>query len=645
MHDKHISSITICKTEGNITIDFAAEELAKYLRLIVERENVVDVKQKAKYDSSLLGCLWVGLYEEMGLTCAFPLDNPQYDDAYSIHVEKGLGIIAGVNHRSVLLGVYRFLTELGCRWIRPDMSGEYIPKNNLADMQVNVDEKASYRHRGLCIEGAVSYENVSDIIAWSPKVGFNSYFIQFREAHTFFERWYSHENNPHKEPEAFTIEQARAYTRQLEQEINKRGLIYHAVGHGWTCEPLGIPGLGWGKEEYNLSDEYKSYIAEIKGKREFWNGVPINTNLCYSNQRVRRLMVDNIVQYLQENKGIDLLHVWLGDDGNNHCECEPCRTANPADFYVKMLNELDEQLNLKNLKTRIVFLIYIDLLWPPQVERFFNPERFIMMFAPSSRTYSKEFFSEAAQLELPEFKRNELIFPTGIEENLSFLKAWQQKFKGDSFDFDYHFMLDHYNDPGYYKIAELLSRDIKNLKTIGLNGFISCQTQRSFFPTGLGIYVLGQTLWNDQLCFESIAKDYFSSAFGQDGEKCRVYLAKLSELFDPVYLRGEKPQVNIDSAMQFGKIYKVIEEFRSTIEKNLRIENEYRTQSWQYLWFHAEICVHLAAIFEARALGDNEKSLELWGNLKRLVGEHEDAVQPVFDVFLFINAIDRKFVI
>src|SRR5262245_31684353 len=96
------------------------------------------------------------------------VSNPDLDDAIHIEFDGAAGIVAGSNPRSVLLAAYCFLTELGCRWVRPGPDGEVIPAVDLATARVRVSEAAAYRHRGICIEGAVSYEHIRDLIAWMP---------------------------------------------------------------------------------------------------------------------------------------------------------------------------------------------------------------------------------------------------------------------------------------------------------------------------------------------------------------------------------------------------------------------------------------------------------------------------------------------
>lgn len=618
---------------------FAADELAKYLGRMTGKElSCCQTGSKAACSSG--EGLSIGLLGHFGLTGS--VQDMRLDDEVHVAVESGRGIIAGVNARSVLLAVYRFLTEAGCRWVRPGTDGEFIPAVQLDNLTVQLHEKASYRHRGICIEGAVSYENVADMIDWLPKVGFNAYFFQFREAFTFFNRWYSHQGNPTLQPEPFTVEQCREIVKKLELEIEKRGLLYHAVGHGWTCEPFGIGGLGWDKTEQQVPLEVAKYLAEVKGKRDFWGGVALNTNLCYSNPEVRRIMIEDIAKYLEEHRSVDLLHFWLADGFNNQCECDNCRKRIPSDFYVRMLNELDALLTARGLDAKIVFLIYLDLMWAPEIEKIQNPDRYVLMFAPITRTYTDTFEVRNRLPELPKYVRNKLVFPTSIEENVVFLKEWQKLFGGDSFDFDYHFMWDHYIDPGYCRIAEVLGRDIKNLRNLGLDGLISCQAQRVFFPTGLGMYVMGRTLWNDRLSYEELADEYFAGAFGSDGLWCREYLEELSRLFDMEYMKGEKPFVSEESVERFGKIPPVINRFRPVIGKNLQAANPCHQKSWEYLNYHADLAYLLALALQASA-ADNVGMLQiLWGAAVSLAQKIEPAVQPVLDVLEFTGIIGDK---
>ena len=614
-------------------IRFAVEELREYLG------RVLDPPVEIAPDGDGIR---IGLMADFPEIAQPKVADPEFDDAIHIDVDGGRGVIAGINPRSVLLAIYRYLTELGCRWVRPGAGGEFVPKRS--DLpRVTISETPSYRHRGICIEGAVSVEHVLDIIAWMPKVAFNAYFTQFREAHTFFERWYAHEQNPLMEGHPISVERARGYTARAVEEIEKRGLIYHAVGHGWTCEPFGIGGLGWNRVGDDIPDETRQYLAEVNGRREFWQGYPINTNLCYGNPEVRRIIVQEIAEYAKKHPEVDVLHFWLADGSNNHCECELCRDTRPSDFYVMMLNDLDEQLAKKSLDTRIVFLIYVDLLWPPERERIANPDRFILMFAPITRTYSASFAATGPIPELPTFERNKLAFPKTVEENVAFLKAWQDRFPGDSFDFDYHLVWDQYNDPGFTQTSRIIYEDMKGLRDLGLRGLMSCQAQRAFFPTGLPMTAMGRALWDRDLDFDALADDHFLSAYGSDGRLCREYLRKLTDLFDPVYMRGEKPAVSEEAAEKLHKVGRLARDFMPAIKRNLRLPDECRAQSWIYLKHHARICVLLAKAYEARARDDKAAAHEAWEKVKQYVRENESVLHPVFDVFFFIITLDARF--
>jgi hypothetical protein len=628
------SKWTIVRVGDDEPIRFAAGELRKYLNMATGEE--IAVRKRKTYEPAGRE-LWLGTFAGLGLGA----DTPD-DDAIRIDAGKKGGLIAGSNPGSVVLAAYRFLTELGFRWVRPGKKGVLVPSlRSPISKRVRVDERAAYRHRTVCIEGASGWRHVRDMIDWMPKVGFNSYFVQFREGYTFFDRWYSHQENPLIKKERFTVTDARAMTRRIWDECGRRGMRVHMVGHGWTCEPFGIMGLGWYTHKGPIPAYVRRRLAEVDGKREFWRGVPMNTNLCYGDDSTRRIMADAVADYAAKHPHVDIIHLWLADGSNNHCECAKCREHHPADLYVKLLNEVDAELTRRNLSARIVFLIYVDLLWPPRKQRFVNPDRFILMFAPITRTYTDSFAGSIGSGESPPpFRRNKLKMPKSVAENLAFLRAWRRTFKGDSFDFDYHLMWDHFKDLGGIGLAKVLHADVRALRDAGLNGFNSCQVQRCFFPSGLLMTVMGRTLWNRDLTYDEIAIDHFKSAFGKDWRKVKRHLAQLSELFDPPFLRRERNESDRkDTLRKLDRLPAAIQRFKPVIEANLRLPEPCHAQSWAYLKEHADICLALAPVVEAAALADEASLIETWNRLLDLLRRKERRVHPVLDVCLMIKTI------
>lgn len=343
----------------------------------------------------------LGLFSDFNL--AFTGKDLLLDDEIAISVQDGKGYLAGSNPRSVLFAVYRYLEACGVCYLRPETNGTRYPsRGSLVDIQQK--EAAAIRHRSICIEGATSLSNVLDMVDWIPKLGFNSYYIQFRDAYIFFDRWYSHRNSPLKEPEPFSHETAVEYVQIIKREIKKRGLFLEAVGHGWTCEPFGVSHSGWDKSDTtSIPQSYLDACALVNGERKVWNNKPIETQVCLSNFAVRRTMNEGVLQYIRENPEVDIIHYWMGDWYNNVCECDECSKLRETDWYIILLNELDELLTQNGLSTRIVFLSYFNFSIPPMRECLHNESRFILLFAPISRTFSESYPNTFPVKEIPPY--------------------------------------------------------------------------------------------------------------------------------------------------------------------------------------------------------------------------------------------------
>ena len=613
-------------------IDFAVQELVRYLKQM-DAELSVTVFQADRITQPLSGIIWVGLDPE--LRPAVPeVADPCVDDAIVISAEDGTGYITGTNERSVLLAAYRFLKELGCAWVRPGPEGERIPKKEIAKYQIHVREKASYRHRGVCMEGAISYEHAANMVDFLPKIGMNAYFIQHFEPLVFFRRWYNHKSNPYLPATPVSREEILHMCSALEREMARRGLLYHKTGHGWTNAPFGMDGTSWSAADpETVPEETKKLLAQIDGKRTLWKNIPMFTNLCYSQSDVRRRMIDAITAHCKENPGIDYLHVWLADGTNNHCECPACAQMLPSDWYLLLLNELDAALTAQHIDTKIVFLIYADLLWAPQKQHFSNPDRFTLMFAPITRNYGQNYADHLHFAgELPAYQRNKLTFASSLGFNLAQLRQWQKGFGGDSFVYDYHLMYAHFNDPGYEACAKNVFQDMKNLSDMGLNGMISCQLQRCFFPTALPMQMMAAALWNKDCDYEQAANAYYQAAFGPDGSLVRQYLQTLSRLFaiyeGPSHGQGAK----IDGILcrDYQQARQCIKSFQTVIAGHCEAPSP-QLPDWQILRIHAHYALQLLQALELTQHGDDAGAQAAIEKMLDAINREEWSIQQVMD--------------
>ena len=117
----------IYKITSHTTVDFAAEELRKYLWMMMPECGGISVEYKPDAKDGFR----LGLMSDFGLDTS-EAEDLDLDDILHIDTDECGGIIAGSNYRSVLLSVYRFLRENGCRWLFPGIDGELIPTKSIA---------------------------------------------------------------------------------------------------------------------------------------------------------------------------------------------------------------------------------------------------------------------------------------------------------------------------------------------------------------------------------------------------------------------------------------------------------------------------------------------------------------------------------
>ena len=621
---------------------FAAEELKKYLMMMRPERGALDIVFGHGEDGFRLG-----LMQDFGLDVS-DVDDTELDDILYMETDSDGGIIAGDNPRAILLSVYDYLKKQGAVWLFPGVDGEFIPEVDELK-PVSVRYKPSMRYRGPSSEGGIYQRCLLDAIDFFPKLGLNYFMIEFRIPTSYYRRHYNHQfNDMNRPPEPVSIRAIQQWKRQAEAEIAKRGLIYTGIGHGWAADAIGLDSSLRHEDGDNferIPPENRKYLALVDGERKLVGNTPNWTQFCMSSDKARELFCNEVVNYAKLYPNITYLHISLGDSPNKHCECEVCVKKTPSDWFVILLNEIDERLTREGLDTHLGFSAYVDTIWAPETEKIKNPKRFFLQFCPITRRYTESVPTELPNYEFPPYVRNKNVFPGGIDENLVGFLKWREAFTGPITVFEYHMWRHQYLDVGNIALAKIMHEDVIGYHKHGFLGIDENCSERSFFPTGFLFYVYARTMFNTSLTFEELKREYFTAAFGEDGMKVADYLERLGKAIGFEYLEGERsdaPEDNLFYAPSHVESIKsakaILEEGRELIKKNYNMPYRMGTYSVRLLEMHADYADMLSDVMIAKAAGDDAEADVRYNRLMEEMGKREIYFETCYDHPLLFNS-------
>ena len=629
----------IYKISEGEAIDYAASELRKYLSMMQPDGGSYSIH----YNKEAKDGYRLGLMSDFGLDTS-DVSDTELDDIIYIDTVRRCGIIAGSNPRSVLIAVYEYLRHNGCEWLMPGIDGELIPTKEPEDVKYRF--KPTLRYRGWVLEGCLSQRLLLEAIEYMPKLGLNSFMIQFKYPRRCYERFYNHDFNPERIKENIDESTMLKWKRMAETELQKRGIHFHDLGHGFTYEPLGIPGgAGWDTEyDRKLDRKTRNMIAVVNGERKIFH-IPINTNFCMSQKNARMMVASYVVDYLSKHSNVDYLHVWLADANNNHCECKNCREKLPSDWYVTLLNEIDEALNLANIKTRIVFIAYMDTAWAPLKEKIKNPKRFLLMIAPITRSYTATLPNGVAT-KLTPFNLNKLSLPRDLGVFLAHLKSWDKSFSGNKISFEYHFWRPMYLDPSAIRLSKVINEDVREYLRQDVDGILECGTQRCFTPNGLGFYTYARSAFDSRLSADEIKEKYFSLLYGDAKDEVEEYLISLERAFGMEYLAKERSSdrsvsvyYNPERAKSLEEVKAITERASRMIEKNLTTDSRPLTAAMKILMIFNEIMRYYAHAMREKANGHDREAKQIYDTMKTEIGKREIEIEEYYDHGQLMDAL------
>jgi len=659
-----VSSDSRCETSiyvlgTNPVVRFASEELTRYLG------KMTGVKHTAMVTDALpsgKGIFLGGVEDLAELGVCGLCQKSELDDVVVLKTHGDNLFITGSNPRSVLFATYRYLGFQGAEWLWPGEDGELLPEIHKAKTEgLDLKEHPSYRHRGVAIEGAVTPEIVIDFIDWMAKHGMNEFHLQFKSSLHFYNRYYAKKYNPFAKPlPEMSVEDAMKADSRVIQELKKRGMLLEMVGHGFTCGSIGIDWYGWDVYRREITEEQRELTALVGGRRGLVlgmpsfasqgeqgrqnHGIPVNTELCYSNPKAFNKLTNHVVQYAMDHPEVELLHFWLSDGWNNHCECPDCQKLSPSDWFVKLVNAISRRLGELDLRTRLVFLSYSNTLWPPTQEKIENKYgNVIFMFAPITRCFLHSLADTKCggptSSEPP--PRNKAMWPKTNYEHLQLLRGWQKYCRSDSFIFDYHLFraIDFFF---LGDIGTVLWRDLRDLQALGMNGINSCQTLRAFYPTGIPMAILAQTVWNNRASLTEIKNHYLKTVFGDDATFVLGYLDRIYSFTDPGGSYGHRENMLIANKDRLQRLLGFVQESRPRLEEIAeKQKGTAQRKSALYLLHHN---TYVTSVLQAAILYSEQKKEESAAKVDEAI-DHllstEDEILKVADVALMSRGLEQ----
>lgn len=641
----------IRKITDDVTVDFAAEELKKYLRMMMPQAGEVEIlskKKKAKVKHIDSFELQLGVMKDFGIPTKEAKDL-RFDDIVHIDVKKNGGILAGSNPRSVLFAVYTYLRKNGCRWLYPGFEGEYIPNKPVGPVKYH--KAADNRFRGQCDEGAQNQQAVLDMIDFATKLNMNLVSIEFFNPKFYFDSYYNHRNNPSRKAEPVTAEQTLQWTREAEAEISKRGLMFVAIGHGWNAEVFGVSTIdAWSKNDKNeIPKDMLQYFAMINGKRGLYNGTAMNTQFCMSNPKARKMYVDAVVRYARHAQNVTFLATGLADWQMNHCECPECQKMIPSDWYVMLLNELDEAFRKEGLPQIIKFSTYSDTSWAPEHEKLKNPEHFAASLCPITRSYRYSVGKNPVTTPTP-YVRNKIGRFDKVEEYYMRSRDWQKAGAKNMWVFDYHFWKAINYAPGVFSFAKRLYEDIRANKVNNLQGMIQDMSKRCFFPNALCFYVYAVSLFDMKIPYEEIVDDYMTVLYGDAKEVVTKFLEAVDKNLRQDFLETihSKP-VNTEhyhdkkEIKRLEKIDAICTRFEKQLEKYTKTERRVQAVGLRLLPYYTEYLRGIAKAFMIKAEGKDEEARAFYDQFFAEFGKKEVEIERYYDQFNTKNAFEAIF--
>ncbi len=206
----------------------------------------------------------------------------------------------------------------------------------------------------------------------------------------------------------------------------------------------------------------------------------------------------------------------------------------------------------------------------------------------------------------------------------------------------YHLMWANWGQMMDTHIARLYHEDLRHLGEMGLNGILSCQSFRVFYPSGLAMTALAECLWNPDVPWSTLRRRYLASAYGEHADFAGEYLAMLESFLDSGDPHWRTPPLSNADEDRLAACRAFLKTSLAEIE--LRREataDRARDRSLDLLAHHARLMLFFVRAYQARLAGDAQQADETFDRAADFLRETEPAYSTYIDTMLALRFVER----
>ena len=463
---------------------FAAEELSTYLgKMTGKTFKIVDDTKVPKGKIIAVG--------KSRLTESVDVSKLGIEQYVMDVTPKKLAIIGGrqsmllgrfARDRGTLYGVYDLLDELGVKWYRPEVWGEFVPK--VGNITVPVGRRVSRQ---------------PDYIMRSTLGGG---YTRFRES----------------TPEMRSRMQLWSARNRLNREVGSDpkygGSVFYNFAH---CYSQMIP-------TENYYKDHPEYYALIDGKRD-------PSDLCLGNPELQRVFAENLIALAQANPQMNSVSVEPNDGSGGYCQCPLCKAmADPAHPDV-LSNQVCAFNNIIARKVAAVvpevklhWLAYSGHTDPPTMVKQLEPNT-IIQIAPINQwaDYTKTFFDTSSGGN------------AGLRQSL---QGWSDLKPSCLMMYEYW---SGYGWAGPLPLTRVIADRLNNYRKFKVMGIYN-ESHPSWGPQGMDLYMCARSMWNPDLNLDKELNLYYKNFYGPAEKPMKAYherlMNALANHYPPIFSGG-----------------------------------------------------------------------------------------------------------